>query len=211
MIALAFLNKGVIGLTGGMGSGKSTVAEYLCTMHDAKHIDADCVCRQLLEPNERGWLAIKDVFGSEFFTADQTIDRQLLRRSIFKNEEVRKQINQLLHPLARDEIARLVTTEFDSQAIHKVVVEVPLLYEAHWENDFDAIIVVYADRENCLERLMQRDQIPLEEAEAALATQWPLSEKVMRADHVINNNGRWMDTCLQILHLGKLLWDRKQI
>ena len=207
MSASAVLHKGVVGLTGGMGSGKSTVAAYLCYLHDAEHIDADHVCRQLLEPHEKGWLAIRNTFGEKYLEPDQTIDRQRLRHDIFKDEGVRNEINHLLHPLARDEIGRMIKKNSQSAAIPKVIVEVPLLFEAHWEKDFNAIVVVYADRDHCLRRLMQRDQISFDEAEAAMAAQWPLTDKVLRADHVINNNGTWLATCLQILHLGKLLWN----
>ena len=207
MSASDFLGNGVIGLTGGMGSGKSTVATFMCEVSGAKHIDADHVCRQLLEPHEKGWCAIKNIFGGEYFRPDQTIDRPRLRHEIFHDKEVRNQLNLLLHPLVRDEIAGVIQNMTDSHAVNKLIVEVPLLFEAHWQQDFGATIVVYADNAHCLKRLMKRDQLSRSEAEVAIAAQWPLPEKVLLADHVINNNGTWLATCLQILHLARLLWN----
>lgn len=197
---------GIIGLTGGMGSGKSAVAAHLCDLHGAKHIDADQVCRRLMEPHEKGWIALQDMFGEKYLGADQALDRQKLRHAIFHDERVRSQVNSLLHPLARDEIVRLLGRTSNPHIDQKVIVEVPLLFEAHWEKDFATIVVVYADKEQCLKRLIKRDQINREEAEAAIASQWPLSDKVLWADHVINNSGTWSATCLQLLHLGRLLW-----
>ena len=195
----------VFGLTGGMGSGKSSVAAYLCESFGALHIDADYVCRRLLEIDEEGWCAVRNTFGDEYFLTDQSIDRKKLRRDLFQNQEIRERINCILHPLARTEIARIINENFSDGPSCKVVVEVPLLFEAHWQDDFDAVIVVYADQAHCLERIMRRDQISREEAVAALSTQWPLAEKVLMADYVINNNGSWLDTCLEILHLGRLI------
>lgn len=200
------MHRGIIGLTGGMGSGKSSVAAYLCEIHHAKLIDADLVARQLLEPQEKGWTALREAFGDKYLQADQSIDRKKLRREIFCNKVVREQVNRLLHPLVRSEVARRIEEEIAADAFCRVVVEVPLLYEAHWEEDFATVIVVYADKAHCLERLMKRDQISREEAECAMFAQWPLDDKVLRADHVINNNGAWEDTCLEIRHLGILLW-----
>ncbi len=203
----AYLHRGIFGLTGGMGSGKSSVAAYLCEAYRARLIDADQVCRQLLEPHERGWAAICNTFGGEYLQPDQSIDRKKLRREIFCNKEVRERINGLLHPLVRSAIATDIEKRYAAETSCRVVVEVPLLYEARWEDDFEAVIVVYADEAHCLERIMKRDHISREEAECAMSAQWPLAEKVLLADHVIDNNGSWEDTCLEILHLGKLLWN----
>ena len=205
-------HRSVVAITGGMGSGKSSVAAYLCEIGGAKGLSADTLCRQLLEPGAVGWLAVRKAFGERFFLADQRIDRPLLRRILFEDHDFRRELNILLHPLVRNEITDHIEAEIDHfseiqvQSQARFVVEVPLLYEAHWEQDFSQIVVAYADEKACRQRIMLRDGISEAEAEKAMATQMPLSHKSFLADHVIDNSGPWSDTCLQIVHLQKLLW-----
>lgn len=200
----------VVAITGGMGSGKSSVAAYLCEIGGARGLNADTVCRQLLEPGAVGWLAVRQAFGERFFLADQRIDRPLLRKVLFEDHEFRRKLNILLHPLVRNEITGCIEKEILllAQATSQVrfVVEVPLLYEAHWQNDFSQVVVAYADEKACLQRIMLRDRISEAEAEKAIGTQLPLSQKAILADHVIDNSGSWSETCLQIVHLRNLLW-----
>lgn len=202
----------VVAVTGGMGSGKSSVAAWLCEIGGARGLDADAVCRRLLEPGAPGWLAVRQAFGGRFFSADQRLDRPRLRKVLFADREFRRQLDALLHPLARHEIASCLEKEIgrlsqaEVQAQARFVVEVPLLYEAHWEHDFSPVVVVYADNAACLRRIMRRDRVSEAEAAKALGTQMPLALKALRADHVIDNSGAWTDTCLQISHLRHLLW-----
>lgn len=197
-----------VAITGGMGSGKSSVAAYLCELGGARGLNADTVCRGLLEPGAAGWLAVRTAFGERFFSADQRLDRPRLRKVLFADPEFRRQLDTLLHPLARQEIASCLAREMQlrSQAQARFVVEIPLFYEAHWEQDFSPVVVVYADNPVCLRRIMGRDRISEAEAAKAMATQMPLERKALLADHVIDNSGAWADTCLQILHLRQLLW-----
>ena len=200
--------RSVVAVTGGMGSGKSSVAAYLCETGGAKGFNADAICRQLLDPGAAGWLAVRTAFGERFFLADQHIDRSLLREVLFEDHEFRHELNALLHPLARNEIASCIEKEsgylFQTQA--RFVVEVPLLYEAHWEGDFSQVVVVYADEKTCLRRIMLRDRTCEAEAQKAIGAQMPLPHKALLADHVVDNSGSWSDTCLQIVHLRDLLW-----
>jgi len=206
------MQRAVVAVTGGMGSGKSSVAAYLCEISGAGSLNADTLCRRLLEPGAAGWLAVRKAFGERFLLADQSIDRPLLRKALFDEHQFRQDLNALLHPLVRNEIisclekaiGRLSGAEVQSQA--RFVVEVPLLYEAHWEHDFSRVVVAYADAEACLRRLMLRDRINEAEAKKAMAAQMSLAHKALLADHVIDNSGSWSDTCLQIRHLQNLLW-----
>ncbi len=200
--------RSLVAITGGMGSGKSSVAAYLCEISGARGLSADSICRQLFEPGASGWLAVRKVFGGRFFWADQSLDRPKLRKVLFEDYAFRQELNNLLHPLIRNEITCLIEEEMahSLQAQARFVVEVPLLYEAHWEHDFAQVVVVYADKETCLSRIMQRDLISGAEAENALETQMPSLAKALLAQHVIDNSGAWSDTCLQILHLRNLLW-----
>jgi dephospho-CoA kinase len=198
----------VIAITGGMGSGKSSVAAYLCEISGAMGLNADTVCRRLLEPGASGWLAVRAEFDGRFFLADQRLDRPLLRKVLFEDQAFRRKLNALLHPLVRKEIAACIGKESDRlcPARPRIVVEVPLLYEAHWEHDFARVVVAYAEHKSCLRRIMLRDRISAAEAEKAIAAQMPLSEKALLADQVIDNSGPWSETCLQIVHLRQLLW-----
>ena len=192
-----------VGLTGGIGSGKSSVARFYKQQFGIEYIDADVVCRDLLIPGASGWDAFVATFGTAFLNSDQSINRQLLRTSIFNDYDLRKQLDNIMHPLAKQEINAMLS----QLNPRRCLVEVPLLFEAGWEDDFDAVIVVYASEQSCLERLMHRDNLSREAAVKAIAAQMPLSEKTRRADHVIDNSGTWEDTCRQMIQLGKVLWD----
>ncbi len=204
------VERSVIAVTGGMGSGKSSVAGYLCEIGEARGLSADVFCRQLLQPGATGWLAVRKAFGERFFLADQHIDRPLLRKVLFEDHAFRHELDSLLHPLVRKEITDCIEKEVghlaETHSPARFVVEVPLLYEAHWEQDFSQIAVAYADEKACRQRIMLRDRIGEAEAKKAMATQMSLQQKALLADHVIDNSGTWSDTCLQIVHLRNLLW-----
>ncbi len=196
----------LFGLTGGIGSGKSRVAQFLKKRMGFGYIDSDEVCRELLEPKNEGWVALQNAFGDEFFNPDSSINRTFLRKILFDDESFRVKLNTLLHPLAKDFILRQLHEKTDSPEIRRdYIVEVPLLFEAKWDDMFDGIITVYAEYSQCLERLMVRDKISPSDAQKALAAQESLETKALKADHVIDNTGPWPETCLQLIHLGRIL------
>ena len=196
-----FSNITVLGLTGGIGCGKSQVAEFFRD-HDVQIIDADFVGRELLEPEHSCWQALKNEFGDIFFDHARRVDRPALRKAIFSDEITRAKINELFHPLIHEAVLGLIGEYAeglpDGNTTGLIVVEVPLLFESGWLEDYDKIIVVYADMENCLQRLMARDQVTREDAEAAIRAQMPLAEKVKLADMVIDNNGELERTRFQV-------------
>ena len=195
-----------VGITGGLASGKSTVAGLLRNCLATEYINADLVCRQLLEPGARGWKALQKIFGDRFFTTDGILDRVLFRGVLFEDKDIRLQVNELLHPLARQAIvAQMEALEKSSSKLDMILVEVPLLYEAGWEEIFHTVIVVYADCATCLRRIMERDGVDYKEAEAGFSSQKSLLEKVLKADHVIDNSGHMSQTYLQVMHLAKEL------
>ena len=194
-----------IGLTGGIASGKSSVSKMLSDFLECEHIDADDICRHLLEPREEGWKEFTRVFGASFLLEDETINRPLLRSRLFDSEQFRQKVNDIIHPLAKRVVLSRMDQIVESAPDLKVVVEVPLLYEVNWEDIFDTVIVVDADYETCLERLMQRDAIDKAAAVKELQSQWPLHDKVMRADHVIDNSGSLQETISQVEELAELL------
>jgi len=194
-----------IGLTGGIASGKSSVAGMLSRLLECEHVDSDDICRQLLEPHAEGWEEFTRKFGPGYLTDDETIDRPLLRRDLFAREKFRSEVNNIIHPLVKKVILAKMDMITASDPGSRVLVEVPLLYEVGWEYLFDTVIVVYADHETCLRRLMLRDGVERTAADRELQSQLPLSEKVLKADHVIDNSGLLQDTMGQVNHLAELI------
>ncbi|MFO7604683.1 MAG: dephospho-CoA kinase [Desulfurivibrionaceae bacterium] len=200
-----------IALTGPIGSGKSTVAD-LFRAQGARVVDADQIARRLLEPSEPGWRALRKEFGDYFFNAERTVDRQKLRENIFRDPAIRKKVDSLLHPLIRTAInencLKAIGTDQDFSNQVDVppltVVEVPLLYEVGWQDDFDLVIVITADEELCLDRVMARDGVDRAAALAAFSAQMSPAGKVGMADYVIDNSGDIEATARQV----KKLYDK---
>ncbi len=173
---------------------------------DCAHIDADEVCRQLLEPHAEGWQEFSRVFGLEYFTGEGRINRSLLRKDLFADEDFRRKVNNVIHPMVKRKIVAQMDHIIGSATNSRVLVEVPLLFEVQWETLFDTVIVVYADYETCLKRLMERDGLERGAAIRTLESQLPLPDKVMKADHVIDNSGMLQDTENQVEHLAGVMW-----
>ncbi len=195
----------IIGVTGGMGAGKSIAAGLLGKLLEHDVLDADILCRNLMEPHMPGWQGVQKKWGARFFDLSGNIDRPALRKALFADPVVRQGVERILHPLVRQEIMRRAAEKRLSQT--GLVVEVPLLFEAGWQDDFDWIVVVYAGPECCVERIVRRDRVSLEAGRAAVSTQMPLEEKALRADSVIENSGPLALTILQIYHLARFLSD----
>ena len=191
----------VIGVTGGIGSGKSAVSRLLTSYCLAPLIDLDQCCRTLLERDNPGWLALKQRFGDCFFDEHGSVDRPGLRRALFADSALRQEIDGLLHPLARI-IMRAELARYEATLL---CVEIPLLYEAGWQTEVDAVLVVYARPGVCCCRIMQRDGCTRRQAAQAMAAQQPLAEKVQRADYVVDNSGPWRATRDQVIALANLL------
>ncbi|MEW6428389.1 MAG: dephospho-CoA kinase [Thermodesulfobacteriota bacterium] len=190
-----------LGITGTIGSGKSSVSRCLAANFQLRLLDADAVCRSLTAPGAAGYRLLVEDLPACFFGADGSLDRSALRRAIFAEPRLRERINALLHPLAR----QCIREEIRREGGGRVAVEVALLFEAGWAADFDSVLLVYADQERIAARLAARDRLSPDEVRSALAAQWPMSRKIDLADHVVDNSGPWPDTCLQVLHLGDRL------
>lgn len=191
----------LIGITGGIGSGKSTVSRFLSRFMGLPLIDIDGICRQLLTKGQPGLAALRQNIAPAFFGVNGELDRRLLRAAIFTDPDLRAQVDALIHPLARNEMCRQAA-EYDERLI---LADVPLLFEAHWQEGFGGRVVVYADMETCCRRIISRDRIKPEEVARSIAAQMPLSEKALLADHVIDNSGCWLYARLQVVHLARLL------
>ncbi|ADW18616.1 dephospho-CoA kinase [Desulfobulbus propionicus DSM 2032] len=191
----------LLGITGGIGSGKSCVSRLLASYCLAPLIDVDQCCRHLLDIDQPGWLALRAAFGNAFLRPSGELDRVALRERLFSEPQFRQQVDGLLHPLARAAMHRAVASHRHAL----ILVEVPLLYEAGWDNEMQAVLVVYARRGVQCCRIMQRDGVSRHKAAQAVAAQMDLREKAKRADYCIDNSGAWTRTRLQVIALGDKL------
>lgn len=194
----------VIGLTGGIASGKTTVAR-LIKDRGFTVLDADQFARDVVIPGSAGWQEIRESFGEHYFNPDGTLDRALLAQTIFSDEATRERLNQIVHPKVISLIEQGIRMAED-RGESLVVVDVPLLFETELDEQMDAVIVVYVEPSIQVSRLQKRDKLTLEEAQNRIDAQLPLSFKVQRADYVVDNSGSMEETCIQVgAILDKLL------
>ncbi len=186
----------VYGLTGGIASGKSTVARIL-RARGIPVIDADEVAREVLEPGTPGLAAVLEAFGPTLVRPDGALDRDALARIIFSDPEARQRLNQIVHPRVQAAMAERVL-QLASEGAPLAIMDIPLLYEARDPASFAGIIVVYVTPETQLARLMHRNGYTHEEAGARIRSQMPLAEKARRATYVIDNEGTGAETEAQI-------------
>jgi len=176
----------IIGLTGGIASGKSTVTKTLEKL-GAIIIDSDELAHSIMQPYKPAWNDIVKLFGTELLNSDETINRDLLGQIVFNDAKKLKELNQITHWRIAErykEDLRVIKKE-NPNAI--VVMEIPLLYETHAERICDEVWVVWVDRETQIERLMKRDNISQEDAIKRIEAQMDLDEKASMADVVIDN------------------------
>ena len=175
----------LVGLTGGVATGKSTVAAMLKRC-GAIVIDADSLARDVVAPGRPAWREIVKEFGHDILNADQSINRQALGAIVFRHSAKRRRLERIIHPrVAREQMRR--TRAAAMHDIHAVVVyDVPLLFEAGIENRVDKTIVVTADRETQIARLKKRNGLTRIEALRRIKSQMPLANKVARADYVLD-------------------------
>ncbi|WP_055108790.1 dephospho-CoA kinase [Paenibacillus ihumii] len=177
----------IIGLTGGIATGKSTVSRML-VKRGAVLIDADAIAREVMEPGHPVLQAVQERFGTAVIHEDGTLNRKKLGEIVFSDPEERKALNDLTHPAIRAEMRTRMADYEAADPERLVVVDIPLLYESGLEAMFRQVMVVYVPREIQLERLMQRDGLTLEQAEARIAAQMDIEEKKERADILIDNS-----------------------
>ncbi|MEC1606353.1 dephospho-CoA kinase [Bacillus halotolerans] len=186
----------VIGLTGGIASGKSTVANMLIDK-GITVIDADIIAKQAVEKGMPAYRQIIDEFGEDILLENGDIDRRKLGALVFTNEQKRLALNSIVHPAVREEMLKRRDESIANQETF-VVLDIPLLFESKLESLVDKIIVVSVTKELQLERLTKRNQLTEEEALSRIRSQIPLEEKVSRADNVIDNSGTLEETKQQL-------------
>ncbi|MDK2985175.1 MAG: dephospho-CoA kinase [Clostridia bacterium] len=192
----------VIGLTGGIASGKTTVATILQEL-GAAVLDADEVAKKIVQKGKPAYKEIINTFGRKVLTSDGDLNRKLLGKIVFNDEEKRKKLESIIHPRVKEyfleEIQRI--KEKDPQKI--IVLDVPLLLESGMETLVDEVWVVAVSEELQIKRIELRDRIGRQEALKRIKAQMPLKEKLKYADRIINAEGTLEDTKRQVVSLWR--------
>ncbi len=177
----------VVGLTGGIGSGKSTVSAMLEKM-GGRIIDADKLAREVVEPGNPAWKDIMREFGEGVLNHDSTINREALAELVFRDEKKRRRLNQITHPRIGERMIELID-RFREQGAPVAIIDAALLIESPATRWIKPVIVVAAGDELKIERIMKRDGAAREEVEKRIRSQMPDREKRKHADYVIENSG----------------------
>jgi dephospho-CoA kinase len=185
--AIAFVML-LVGLTGGIGSGKSEVSKRLAAL-GAMVVDADKVAREVVEPGTPGLRDVVAAFGPGVLLADGALDREGLGRVVFGDPEKLAQLNAIVHPLVGERIAAIMATVEKDHPEAVVVYDVPLLVENNLQGRYEVVVVVAASPQTQLHRLVEQRGMAAEDAEARIAAQAPLAAKLAVADYVIDNDG----------------------
>jgi dephospho-CoA kinase len=185
-----------VGLTGGIGSGKSTVAKLFCDKH-VPVIDADIIARKLVEPGQASLKEISDQLGKEFIRDDGGLDRTRLRNYIFGNENARIKLEAILHP----RVAEAIAEEVSSVKSPYCVIVIPLMFEAAQEYLADRVLVVDAPEKNQISRVVARDGTRDEDVRQIMATQLDRESRLKRADDVIINDADKSALQIQVARL----------
>jgi len=185
----------LVGLTGGIGSGKTEVSRRLAAL-GAVVVDADAIAREVVEPGTPGLDAVVAAFGPEVLTADGRLDRDRVAAVVFTDPDARARLNAIVHPLVRDRTAQLVAEAAAADPNAVVVNDVPLLVESGLAaaghsatRIWDAIVVVAADPATQRRRLVEQRGMAPADADARIAAQAPLADKLAVADYVVHNDG----------------------
>jgi dephospho-CoA kinase len=182
-------------LTGGIATGKSHILRSLAR-RGVPTVDADRLAHEVLAPSTAATAAVKARFGEGVVDDENRIDRRALAAIVFNDPDARLALEAIVHPAVYEAIDRWFSSLPAETLL--AVADIPLLYETGHESDFDAVIVAACSPDEQRRRVMARDQLSAEEADARLAAQWPIDEKVRRADHVIGTAGSFEETEQQI-------------
>ncbi|KFI10105.1 dephospho-CoA kinase [Vibrio coralliilyticus] len=187
----------VVGLTGGIASGKTTVANLFQSQFGIEIVDADVVAREVVEPGSEGLKAIEERWGSGILLHDGTLNRAKLREVIFANEEEKAWINGLLHPMIREKMQADIAKVTSPYGL----LVIPLMVENNLQSLADRVLVVDVDKQTQMRRTVERDGVPLEQVESILAAQTSRTQRLAIADDVIKNNATNQELLPQITEL----------
>jgi len=193
----------VIGLTGGIASGKSTVGKML-SEQNFPVIDTDKLAREVVEPGKPALKKLVKIFGAEILRDDETLDRQRMLEMMLTDDSTRQLVENIIHPYVFKRMDQILRQLADS-GNKVVIVEVPLLFETGWQNFFDYVFSVVAPEPICIKRLAERKQISIGMASRWMATQIPQEVKAKRSDYVIHNNAELYKLQIQVNRLSEIL------
>ena len=188
----------IIGITGGIASGKSTVTNFL-RQKGFEVVDADALVHQLQKPGGRLFHILVEHFGEKVLLEDGELNRPLLASLIFSNSEEREWSKETQGQIIREELGSLRDKFSETEELF--FMDIPLLFEQDYASWFDETWLVYVSRDTQLDRLMKRDYLTIEDAQARLASQWPLEEKKRLASHILDNNGSREQLLSQVVTL----------
>ncbi len=187
----------LIGLTGGIATGKSLVTDYLQSK-GLFVVDADQLARQVVEPGRPAWREIREEFGEEFLQSDHTLNREKLGRDVFSRPDRRRRLEAIIHPRVLDAARKIIRPLLDADPNRWVIFSVPLLFESGFDKMTERVVVVYADEAIQLQRLMERNGLTEPEARKRMEAQMTMEEKKSRADVVIDNSSAPAETLRQV-------------
>ena len=188
----------IIGITGGISSGKSTVTNFL-RQRGFQVVDADALVHQLQAPGGRLYNILVEHFGNQVVLKNGQLNRPLLASLIFSNPEEQEWSKETQGQVILEELAALKNQLAQTESIF--FMDIPLLFEQGYESWFDEVWLIYLDRETQIERLMNRDKLSIEAAESRLSSQWSLDKKKKLATHIIDNSGSLDQLLSQIISL----------
>lgn len=188
----------IAGLTGGIASGKSTVAKILADA-GARIIDADRIARQVVQKGQPAWMDIVRHFGSALLTPDGQVDRDALGAIIFNDRDAQQVLNAIVHPRVFEAMQRDIQQLAIDHPGDLVILDVPLLIESEWHKSLPVVILVYVPQAVQQDRLMRRDGLSAGDAIARIRAQMPIDAKREHADYIIDNTGERNATRQQVL------------
>ncbi|WP_027365518.1 dephospho-CoA kinase [Desulfotruncus alcoholivorax] len=193
----------VVGLTGNIGSGKSTVARILKDL-GARVVDTDQIARDVVAPGTSGLNQIINQFGTEVLNPDGTLNRRKMAQIVFGNPEALARLNGIIHPEIRSVLLDIISAYKEKADAPLLVIEVPLLFETGMNRLVDEAWLVTVEPEVQINRIISRDHASVEEAKNRIAAQMPQEAKIKLADRVIDNSNGMEETLIQV----KKIWDR---
>lgn len=192
-----------IALTGGIASGKSTVAALFREL-GAVIIDADLIARRVVQAKTPCWQKLREYLGPDYFDEDGQLKRRKLRERVVREPSCRRQVNSIVHPFVLEAMQEEWSALKENHPQTIILFDIPLLFEIGMAERFQAVVLVYAPRERQIERLMARDGITRAEAEQSLAMQLPIESKRAKSQYIIDNSGDSENTRKQV----KAVWQQ---
>ncbi|MHC9532469.1 dephospho-CoA kinase [Dellaglioa sp. L3N] len=188
----------ILGLTGGIATGKSTVS-HIFKEENVPVIDADVIARQVVEPGSKTIKRISQTFGEEYVTVDGRLNRKKLGKLVFSNKKALEKLNNIMHPIIRKEILAQIQIQKKSDS-KLVVLDMPLLFEQNYQLLCDAVMVAFVPENVQIKRLINRDSLTFDEAQSRIKAQWSIQKKKELADFVIDNSTTVAVTRGQVLN-----------